>query len=394
MRILHVTPYFAPAFCYGGPPRSILGLCQAEQRVGIEVTVFTTTAGGTESLPPVVDEATGYEGVPVFRFPLGVAARFFHAPMMRQVISQRAREFDLVHIHCLWNLTEWSAAHACWAAGLPYVISTRGMLLGASRRHRAWRKKIFFPLVESRVLRRARFLHVTSEAERDEVRRLGLDRRIVELPNGVDIPSDLAKHRGQFRQQHGISEHSPIVAWMGRIHSIKRLDLLASAFAKAHSIAPQLRLVLAGPDEGGHRAEVAPLFAGSGDAVIWTGELEGVEKLRLLADANVLVACSNVESFGMSIVEAMASAVPVVVTQTCPWPQIEREHCGRWVQHDADSIAKGILELTSNPSRARAMGAKARQFVMENYAWDSVAASMVTAYEHALAAHTGGRIDL
>ncbi len=91
----------------------------------------------------------------------------------------------------------------------------------------------------------------------------------------------------------------------------------------------------------GHRAKVAPLFAGSGDAVIWTGELGGADKLRLLADANLLVACSSVESFGMSIVEAMAAALPVVVTQTCPWPQIERENCGRWVQHDADSIANG-----------------------------------------------------
>ncbi len=45
VRVLHVTPYFAPAFCYGGPPRTILGLCQAERRLGIDVTVFTTTAG-------------------------------------------------------------------------------------------------------------------------------------------------------------------------------------------------------------------------------------------------------------------------------------------------------------------------------------------------------------
>lgn len=394
MRILHVTPYFAPAFCYGGPPRTILGLCQAEQRLGIDVTVFTTTAAGRESLPPVVDEGTAYEGIPVFRFPLGIGGRFFHAPKMPKAITRRACDFDLVHIHCLWNLTGWSAAHACWGARLPYVISTRGMLLGASRRHRAWRKKIFFPLIESRVLRRARFLHVTSEAEREDIRRLGVDRRILELPNGVDVPSDLSQYRGQFRQQHGIGENTPIVAWMGRIHSIKRLDLLASAFAKAQSVTPRLRLVLAGPDERGHRAEVAPLFAGSGDAVIWTGELAGLDKLRLMADTNLLVACSDVESFGMSIVEAMASSVPVVVTQTCPWPQIEREDCGRWVQHDADSIAQGILGLIADPARARAMGEKGRRFVIENYAWDSVAGGMVAAYEQALGPHTGGRIDL
>jgi glycosyltransferase involved in cell wall biosynthesis len=105
----------------------------------------------------------------------------------------------------------------------------------------------------------------------------------------------------------------------------------------------------------------------------------------LLADANLLVACSNVESFGMSIVEAMAAAVPVVVTQTCPWPQIERENCGLWVQHDADSIAKGILAMVTDLTRARAMGDRAQRFVAENYAWDSVARNMIAAYEQSLA---------
>jgi glycosyltransferase involved in cell wall biosynthesis len=160
--------------------------------------------------------------------------------------------------------------------------------------------------------------------------------------------------------------------------------MLASAFAIAQSVVPQLKLVIAGPDERGHRAEIAPLFVGSGNAVIWTGELDSAGKLRLLADANVLVACSSVESFGMSIVEAMAAAVPVVVTQTCPWPQIEREDCGRWVQHDAESISKAIVEIVSDPARARAMGDRALRFVETNYAWDSVARDMISAYERAL----------
>jgi glycosyltransferase involved in cell wall biosynthesis len=385
VRILHVTPYFAPAFCYGGPPRTILGLCQAERRLGVDVTVFTTTAGGRESLPSAVDKPAWYEEIPVFRFPLGLAGRFFHAPKLAGAITSRAGDFDLVHIHCLWNFTEWSAAFACWAAGVPYVISTRGMLLGASRRHRAWRKKIFYPIIESRVLRRAKFLHVTSTEEEGEIKRLGLKNRVLELPNGVDIPRDISERRGQFRNKYGIGEDTPIVAWMGRIHPIKRLDLLALAFAKVQSIAPQVRLVLAGPDERGHMAEVAPLFSRCGDAVIWTGELGSADKTLLLADADVLVACSSVESFGMSIVEAMAAAVPVVVTQTCPWPQIERENCGRWVHHDADSIAQGIIELVTDLPRARAMGDRARRFVMENYAWDSVARNMIAAYERALA---------
>ena len=150
------APYFAPAFCYGGPPRTILGLCQAERRLGIDVTVFTTTAeGGNRCRPPLMNLPSMRE-FRYFVFRWGWPDAFFTLRRLAKAITNRARDFDLVHIHCLWNFTEWSAAYACRAAGLPYVISTRGMLLGAARRHRAWRKKIFYPIIESRILRRAK----------------------------------------------------------------------------------------------------------------------------------------------------------------------------------------------------------------------------------------------
>ena len=55
LRVLHVSAYFAPAFRYGGPPRSILGLCQALTRAGAAVEVFTTTANGDAPLPAATD---------------------------------------------------------------------------------------------------------------------------------------------------------------------------------------------------------------------------------------------------------------------------------------------------------------------------------------------------
>ncbi|HEX9420971.1 MAG TPA: glycosyl transferase group 1, partial [Methylomirabilota bacterium] len=62
MRVLHVTPYFAPAFRYGGPPRSVLGLCRALLRQGVEVEVLTTTADGPSELPCSPLEGDVYEG--------------------------------------------------------------------------------------------------------------------------------------------------------------------------------------------------------------------------------------------------------------------------------------------------------------------------------------------
>jgi len=387
MRVLHVSPYFAPAFCYGGPPRTILGLCRAEQRLGIDVSVFTTTACGQVELPSAVHEPELYDEIPVFRFPLGLAARFFDAPQLPKSLVAQIQNFDLVHIHCLWNLTGWRAAKTCIHAGLPYVVSTRGMLLSGARRHHAWRKRMLFP-VERQVLQHASLLHVTSEEEIADITGLRIRCRALTIPNGVELPGDIASRAGTFRSEYGIDERTPIVAWLGRIHPIKRLDLLAEAFQKVKT-SPMPILVLAGPDEKGFRAQVEPLFRPLGDSVLWTGELDSTRKWNLLADASVLVACSETESFGMSIVEAMACGTPVVVTETCPWREVESENCGRWVKHDADNIATAITELLSDLDRARRMGERARQLVLKKYSWDSVAQQMTRAYDKILAEGRG-----
>jgi glycosyltransferase involved in cell wall biosynthesis len=384
LRILHVSPYFAPAFCYGGPPHSILGLCQAQQRCGAEITVFTTTAAGTERLPPSTESPADYEGVRVFRFPLGVGARFFHAPALRPAIAASSHEFDLVHIHGIWNWVEWSASRACRRLSLPYVISLRGMLHASARRHRRWRKAISFRALEEGSLRSALFLHATSSDEAQSLKALALNRSIVEIPNGVDLLAPHAATRGAFRKQYEIETNAPVLAWIGRIHPIKRLDLLAAAFRRIRAVMPRARLVIAGPDESGYRAVVEPCFAPDKDAVIWTGSLDREGKARLLTDANLLVACSDAESFGVSIAEALGAGVPVVVTKTCPWPQVEQVGCGRWVSQDAESLAEGALQILSDPTGAEAMGQKGRHMIQENYSWDVIGNRMIAEYNRHL----------
>src|SRR5437868_10214686 len=87
MRVLHVTPYFAPAFRYGGPPRSILGVCRALGDAGVDVEVFTTTANGDEPLAPA-PEGLVYDGVRVRYFPLAWPRRYWRASGLRAAIGR------------------------------------------------------------------------------------------------------------------------------------------------------------------------------------------------------------------------------------------------------------------------------------------------------------------
>src|SRR5262245_6170079 len=159
MRVLHVIPYFAPAFNYGGPPRCILDLCKALLKVGVNVEVFTTTANGSFDLPASLQGADVYEGVSVRYFPRAFPRRFFGAAGLAETIQGVLGSYDLVHTHGLWNLPALIASRAARRAGLPYVISLHGMLESGSMAHKSWRKRFAYLITERRILASAAFLN-------------------------------------------------------------------------------------------------------------------------------------------------------------------------------------------------------------------------------------------
>jgi glycosyltransferase involved in cell wall biosynthesis len=171
------------------------------------------------------------------------------------------------------------------------------------------------------------------------------------------------------------------VLFLGRIHPIKRLDLLAVAFERVRNQHPEAHLVIAGPDEEGHRAAIAPLFNGFSSSVTWTGRVDEDAKRELLDAADVLVMCSNSESFGMSAAEAMAAARPVVVTRTCPWPEVEEHEAGFWVEQTPDAIAGALDAVLANREAAREMGRRGRALIASQYSWPHAATALISEYE-------------
>ena len=374
--MLHVTPYFAPAFRYGGPPRSIFGLCRALGAAGVDVEVFTTTANGDRPLT-AAPEGVQYENVRVRYFPLAWPARYWRAAGLRSALKAAARHADLIHIHGLWNMTSWSGAAAARSAGKPYVISPRGMLQPqAMRRHREM-KTIAFWGVERGHLESAALLHATSEIEHDELTSFGPP--VAVIPNGVSPAVASAEAIGVLRARAHVCEADDVVVFLGRLHPIKRLDLLAEAFAIVHRTHPSARLLIAGPDEDGYRERVQPLFAPIAAVTTWLGGVDSDEIAALLAMSRVLVQCSDSESFGMSIAEALTAGVPAVVTKPSGWTHLDAIGCGHSVAHEPVAIARGIQRVLDS-TNMDATRDRARQWARQTFAWDAIACSMREAY--------------
>jgi glycosyltransferase involved in cell wall biosynthesis len=357
----------------------VLGLCQGLQRAGVHVEVVTTTANGRASLRPSPPEGEVYEGVPVHYAERTFPRRFFGARIRRPLTDALARA-DVCHIHGVWNVPEWWASHLARAAVVPYVISPRGMLQPEAMQRGRARKALAWALLDGRNVRGAALLHATSEQEAVALRALDPGAPIAVVPNGVDLSGAHGVSRG-FRARLGIPADAFVVLFLGRMHRIKRLDLIADAFAAACPAHPCMHLVLAGPDEHGLVPDLVRRLSGVASHVHAIGPIHGADKWALVKDADVMVQCSDSESFGLSVVESLASGVPVVVTRTCPWSEIETHECGFWVEQTAPAIAAAIGTLAGDPVRRARMGERAAAFARDRYSWDTIAPRMARLYE-------------
>jgi glycosyltransferase involved in cell wall biosynthesis len=382
-----VSAYYAPAFVYGGPPRSIHGLCVALRRHGVDIEVLTTDANGVAALPPAVTAAGDYEVVPVPYCPRGWPEEPIASSTLVSALRAAFARADLVHIHGLWNRVVWGAASACRRAGVPYVLSPRGMLEPGAIAHHAWRKRAAYALFERRTLTHASLVHATSEQEARTVARWQPGVRTVTIPNGIALDAPSPSNAIESREPPDVRV---LILFVGRIHAIKRLDLLLDAFARLRSGRRDVHLVIAGPDEQGLRAVLERRHAGLERAVSWVGAVDAGQRQALLARARALVLCSDSESFGMVVLEALAASRPVVVAETCGWSVLRDRQAGFVVPQSAEAIAHALDRLVANAELAESMGRRGRQLVESSFTWDAVARTFIPEYEAVLTACRSG----
>ena len=191
-------------------------------------------------------------------------------------------------------------------------------------RHKAWKKKVAWrpPISVDLIWRRAACRCTPPPRPRPTISaELGLAGPIFIIPNGVELP-DLAPPE-LAPPGPGSDPRVRTAAFLGRLYPVKGLPMLVEAWARVRPPAGW-RLLIAGPDEAGHRrvVERAVAAAGLGEVVTLLGPVAGAAKAALLRDADLFVLPSYSESFGMAVAEALAHATPVLTTigGALAWP--------------------------------------------------------------------------
>src|SRR6202008_5046602 len=138
LRVVHVCAYFAPAFVYGGPPRTIFGLCRAQRDAGLDVRVVTTTANGDSELSESVVQRGEYEGIAVRYCARAWPRSIFHAPSLGAAVSAALRAAAVLHSRGRGNAAAGRAAAAARREHKPYVLSPRVRRATAASAHDKW----------------------------------------------------------------------------------------------------------------------------------------------------------------------------------------------------------------------------------------------------------------
>ena len=287
-----------------------------------------------------------------------------------------ATNHDILHLHGLWQFQSRCVNRWKRRTNRPVMISPRGMLdpwaLSNSRR----KKKIVAAWFENRNLREADCLHALNPSEAASIRRFGLTNPIAIIPNATDIP-EIAPRVA--------SNETRTLLFLGRIHPKKGLTELVTAWATACAKEPALpktwRLEIAGWDDGGHTRALERRVKELGltSSVRLSGPSFGAEKDALMRRADAFILPSFSEGLPMSLLEAWAYRLPVLMTGECNLPEGFSRGAAVKITTDPAEMAEALVAALLDHDLTT-MGAAGRALVEERFRWGRIAEQHLEVY--------------
>jgi len=362
MRILHVIDSFSPAT--GGPPEAVRQLVKASRAAGTEVEAVCLDSPQAEFL--------GGLDCPVHALNESYLGRYAFSPRLWRWLGANAGRFDGMVMHGAWTFPGSALRWAARRARKPYGIFVHGALDPWFNRQyplKHVKKRLYWPL-QYAVLRDAAAVFFTTTTERDLAKtsfRPSHWKSVVAplgIVEGEDFGHDPAAQVEAFYGAWPALRGRRFLLFLARMHEKKGCDLLIEAFARVAQTAPQVDLVMAGPDQVGMQARLESRAGQLGIAgrVHWPGLIGGDVKWGALRACDALVLPSHQENFGVSVAEALRAGRPVLLSyQVNIWPEIENDGVGMASEDTLDGTVRLLQRWFGLPAAEQAaMAARAQ----------------------------------
>jgi phosphatidyl-myo-inositol alpha-mannosyltransferase len=362
MRIGIVCPYSWDI--PGGVSAHVADLAEALIRMGHYVSVLAP-AEFDELLPDYV-VSTGKPRAVKYN---GSVARLSFGPIAARKVSKWIEdgEFDVLHVH--EPLAPSLSVLACWAAKGPIVATWHSsmdrsrMMLTLSKLAQTAMEKVSARIAVSEAARATLIKHVGGDA--------------VVIPNGVDVSA--------------FTNAKPMFGWPGTNQSIvflgrgdeprKGLGVLVAAYPEIRKRHPRVRLLIAGPGEPADTLKL--LNREDRTSVTVLGMVAPQDKSSVLASGTIYIAPNTGgESFGIVLLEAMASGTPVVASDLQAFERVlDHGRAGvTFRNEDSSDLARVVSDLLDNEERRTELSAQGKLRAAE-FDWSVVADKIVDVYE-------------
>lgn len=370
----------------GGPPQVMFETARALATAGIRVTLMALApADGSVT---VGDPAFAPLPVAIERFAPSGPARLKKSRALCAALRQRIGEFDVLHVHGVWEGCLSDAAAIFRGAGKPVFVSAHGMLDPWSLSQSRWRKLVAMALTGTgAMLRRATAVVFATAGESAQARLPGSPRRAV-VPNGIDLAGLATLVAGDPQP---LLDRAPLLAsprrtilYFSRIHPKKGLDLLVEAFVALAGRHPDTRLLVVGiPQDERFAAEIVARLdaAGLGERACFVTDLFGPAAKPALALACIFALPSHQEGFSIALLEALGAGLPVLITDQCHFPEVAEERLGQVVPDDSPGVTAGLAALLAlDDGELAAMGRRGRALIESRFSLERIAEQLIALY--------------
>jgi glycosyltransferase involved in cell wall biosynthesis len=297
--------------------------------------------------------------------------------------SQGKSDPDVAHFHGLWQPAFRRAAQQYQKRGIPYVVSTHGMLEPWAWRHKRWKKFPYWHLIEKRWVRRAACVLATAapEARRLAMFLPGTPTEVLPLGlTGTATPDYVTA-----RRKLGWAPGDVVLLFLSRIHEKKGLDLLLAALAGIDGLPGSSKLVIVGPEEQPHYAAHCRRFAEENAArlpkVEWKGAVWGDDRWRYLEGADLFCLPTHSENFGLVVLEACQVGTPALTTTETPWADVLPQHGGFIAEPDVDKLRTQLAQFFARGRATIEARHEVAIWARETYSWSVLGPQYAALYQ-------------
>ncbi len=366
IKILHVVDTLG----LGGAERFLVGLVTHLDRERFHPMVAWLTASGP------FEEQLREQRIPV----VGINARGHRdfKAWQRLVEVMRGEQVHIVHTH-LFVDGFYGRLAAMWSKVPVRIVTQQNAYDDPARRlprWQIWTNRLLVPTTQHFVAvsrAAAEYLH---KVEWVPWRKISL------IPNAIEPPAPVPPERVQAlrREWLGPDGSGPLLGTVARLEPQKGLDVLIRAVAVLSPLMPGMRCIMVG--RGGLEEELRTLARSLGveGQVLFLGPRSDIP--AILAALDIFVLPSRFEGLSLALLEAMAAGKPVVATAVSGTVEVIQDgETGVLVPpEDEVSLARALLDLISQPRRARTLGERARTHVLQHYTIDKIAEQYMELY--------------